>query len=179
MEGKELSRNYTPKWTNHLPSVKNIASTSLFISSNSHISINIVPRLKRSWTDMTRTLNGNLRMNVNTTQETQNEWMNAKNITQPIWLQSLWSYEWTPIFYTRHMYKNYEPQVREHIFPICMKNHCKGFGWSSSSNDDLGMGNSGGRCRWKASTAAATPSSFSINLAISIAWDFTWEDIHI
>lgn len=73
-------------------------------------------------------------------------------------------------------YEVYTPPQRwQHQFPIWMKNHCKGSGPSSFSGNAEGIGISSGKCRWNASTAAATPSSFSINFANSIARDFTWE----
>lgn len=42
-----------------------------------------------------------------------------------------------------------------------------GFG-GSSSNEAGGIGNSAGKCLWNASTAVATPSSFSICFANSM-----------
>lgn len=81
-------------------------------------------------------------------------------------------------FYIKKNYTNkiqqesYEPHGRQHHFSIWRKSHCKGF-TSSSSEDAVGNGSSGGKCRWNASTAAATPSSFSINFAISSARDLT------
>lgn len=64
---------------------------------------------------------------------------------------------------------------KQHHFSIWRNTHWKGLGGSSSSKDAVGKGSSRGRCRWNASTAAATPSSFSISFAISIARDFTWK----
>lgn len=74
--------------------------------------------------------------------------------------------------------KCYDPQGKQHHFPITRSNHSKGFISSVSSREEAtGKGNSGGKCLWNASTAAATPSSFSIFLANSIARSFTCKKI--
>jgi hypothetical protein len=38
-------------------------------------------------------------------------------------------------------------QDRQHHFSIWIKNHCRGFGCSLSSEDEAGKGSSGGKCR--------------------------------
>lgn len=71
------------------------------------------------------------------------------------------------------------PHGRQHFWPIWMKNHCNRSGRLSTSfcsGIDSVNGSSGGKCLWNASTAAATPSSFSSTFASSITRDFTWKD---
>lgn len=78
---------------------------------------------------------------------------------------------------SKYIWYHTPPHGRQHFLPIWMKNRCNRSGWSSSSfllGEESSSGSSGGKCLWNASTAAATPSSFSSTFASSITRDFTW-----
>lgn len=76
-------------------------------------------------------------------------------------------------FYVHHWFicDGYEVNGRQQHFSITVSSHWSGCGGSSEAAG--GIGSTGGRCLWNASTAAATPSSFSISLANSIVRDLT------